>query len=531
LKKNYLLLSAASLACLQLGSVANAAPAWASACENLKKLAAPDFLVRAAELKQAGLQPGLASAMEEPQQTPQHCLFRGTIAPRTGVGGQKFGIGFELRMPLNWNGRFLFEGGGAMDGVEFPAYGAVSAPPNALTRGFAVVRTDSGHRGVNWDDGRFAVDQQARNDYAFNALDKVTLKAKQITTQFYGHKPNYSYFVGCSNGGRQAMLVSQRYPLYFDGVVAGNPAFNITRAALRTVWAIAVLAKISPKDAAGEPIISKAFSQPDLDLVVKGVLKQCDTLDGLADGIINDTRACKFTPRVLECKGAKNNACLTKAQVDALEAIATGPRDRSGRQIATTFPWDTGMSHWGATYLGTSPTSESNSWAATEMLSALRYHHLTPPNPKLDPLTMDFQDTLDRTKETEAMNDARSTFMTSFANTGKLILYTGLSDNVLSANDLVAWYEQAGGDTGGNTSDWARLFVIPGMLHCGGGMSTDSFDMLAAIQNWVEHGKAPDRVIATGEAFPGVSRPLCPWPKVARYKGGDTKSAASFACE
>lgn len=510
-----------------------AATPGSAACAGLKSLAEPDFIVREAALVPAGPVPGLKAAEEEPAVLPEHCLFRGTLSPRTGAHGEAFGIGFELRMPTAWNGRFVFEGGGGMDGIEFPAYGSLwgRLSPAAVSRGFAVVRTDSGHRGTSMNDGHFAIDQQARIDYAFNALDKVTLKAKAIIAAYYGKRAGYSYFIGCSNGGRQAMSVTERFPLYFDGVVAGDPSFNISHIAIREVWNIGVLSRIAPKDAAGRPILSKAFSKSDLKLVSDAVIKSCDALDGIADGMINDMAACHFDPRVLACSGNNTSSCLSEDQITAMHAVFEGPRDGQGRPLFVSYPYDTGIpTVWRGVHLGHSETSVPDSMEATLMLPTLRYHSLTPPEPTLDPLTVNIQEAWQRVAQTAALNDADWTFLNSFARHGKLILYQGISDYGLSAKELAAWYDRLAVDTGGHTQDWARLFLVPGMAHCSGGRATDQFDPLEAVQEWVEHGRAPERIVATGTAFPGQSRPLCPWPKVARYAQGDPKEASSFEC-
>ncbi len=512
---------------------AAAATPGSAACAGLKSLAEPDFIVREAVIVPAGRVPGLKAAEEESTVLPEHCLFRGTLSPRTGAHEEAFGIGFELRMPTAWNGRFVFEGGGGMDGIEFPAYGSLwgRLSPAAVSRGFAVVRTDSGHRGTSMNDGHFAIDQQARIDYAFNALEKVTLKAKAIIAAYYGKSAGYSYFIGCSNGGRQAMSVTERFPLYFDGVVAGDPSFNISHIAIREVWNIGVLSRIAPKDAAGRPILSKAFSASDLKLVSDAVIKSCDALDGIADGMINDMAACHFDPLVLACSGNSTSGCLSEDQITAMRAVFEGPRDGQGRPLFVSYPYDTGIpTVWRGVHLGHSETSVPDSMEATLMLPTLRYHSLTPPEPTLDPLTVNVQEAWQRVAQTAALNDADWTFLNSFARHGKLILYQGISDYGLSAKELAAWYDRLAVDTGGHTQDWARLFLVPGMAHCSGGRATDQFDPLEAVQEWVEHGRAPERIVATGTAFPGQSRPLCPWPKVARYAQGDPKEASSFEC-
>jgi hypothetical protein len=479
--------------------------------------------------------PGEAPATAPGMLLPEHCLFIATLAPRSGAQGQRLGIGIELRLPVIWNGRFAFEGGGGLDGLLRPSYGSVwgSIRPPALARGFAVASTDGGHRSSSMLDPHFALDQQARIDYAYNAVDKATFIAKALMARFYGRAPRRSYFIGCSNGGRQAMMVAERMPLQFDGVVAGDPTFRFTRINLDQAWNEIVLARAAPKDAAGRPILSRVMSEADLRLVASAVLKQCDGLDGLVDGMINDYRACHFDPAVLTCRGGKTPNCLTQAQVAALKALMDGPHDSRGRALYAPFPYDAGIADpaFYHMHFGTSPTGALNSADATLGFDSLRYFSMTPPEPGFDAMQFDFDRDPQRLLETAALSDADSIYLESFARHGKLILYHGLSDQGLSPLATAAWYDRLQSADGGRVEDWARLFLVPGMIHCGGGPATDQFDMLAAIQAWVEEGHAPERIIARGKSFPGVTRPLCPYPTIARYHGGDAKSEKSFACE
>jgi len=516
----------------------SAAPARAdeapARCAQLAALQLPELVVEEASWVPAGsvnVGPGNAGT---PLSLPAHCLFRATLAPRTSAAGQHLGIGIELRLPAQWNQRFLFQGGGGLDGVLGPSYGLVSGThfPPALSRGFAVVATDGGHRSGSMIDPHFALDQQARIDYAYNALDRTTQLAKVLIRRFYGQPASHSYFVGCSNGGRQAMVVAERLPLQFDGIVAGDPSFRLTRTNIAEAWNEIVLAKAAPRDPAGRPIISQALTEADLKLVSTAVLERCDALDGLADGMINDFKACHFDPAVLTCRGPKSPSCLTATQVAALKSLMSGPHDSQGRPLYAAFPYDAGISTpaFHGMHFGTSPTAVPNSADATLGFDTLRYYAMTPAAPDFDVFKFDFDRDVQLTAETAKINDADSINLNSFAGRGKLILYHGLSDQGLSPLDTLAWYQRLATANPGPVRDWARLFLVPGMTHCAGGPSTDQFDMLAAIQAWVEQGQAPDRIIATGEHFPGQSRPLCAWPQVARYAGGDTHQAESFSC-
>ncbi|HEY5409540.1 MAG TPA: tannase/feruloyl esterase family alpha/beta hydrolase [Caulobacteraceae bacterium] len=511
-------------------SLAHAQDGTADACRALTALASPTLRVETAELTPAGPMkaafgpPGAPAIM-----LPEHCRVRGTLDPRTGVGGKSYGIGFELRLPTKWNGRFLFQGGGGLDGAVNPAIGGAGAGEPALARGFAVVTTDAGHQGP---DAGFGDDQQARLDYAYQALGKVTAEAKAIIARFYGQGPRRSYFMGCSNGGRQGMMAAERYPLDFDGIIAGDPGFRLSRAAVGELWDTVQLAKIAPHDAQGRPIVSKALTPDDLKLLSKATLDACDGLDGLKDGLINDVRACRFSPRVLTCKAGATNGCLSPAKVSTIERIFGGAHDSKGRPIYASWPYDAGVGDmgWRIWKMGSAPTGAANGINQTMGLDALRRYFATPQDPAIGAAAFDFDKAAELTAETGTINDPTSTFMSSFVqHGGRLLLYQGLSDPVFSANDIIGWYDQLAKDAG-PPQDWARLFLVPGMNHCQGGPATDRFDALAALQAWVEDGKAPERLVATGAAFPGQSRPLCPYPKFAHYKGGDAALADSFAC-
>jgi feruloyl esterase len=454
-------------------------------------------------------------------------------ARASNLEDMSYGTGIEMRLPANWNHRFLFQGGGGLNGVLLPAVGSVGGFPSALSRGFAVVSTDSGHRGKNSIDSRFGVDQQAKLDFAYQAVARTTREAKSLVQRFYGQKPDYSYYMGCSTGGREAMLAAQRLPLEFDGVVAGNPSYNLTRVAINQIWSLQTVTRIAPKDASGTPDLSRAFSDVQLKAVSNAVLQKCDALDGLRDGMINDFQACHFDPKPMVCGSARAppaGQCLTTAQADALKAIFGGARNSRGESLYGTFPYDTGVASaaWRGMHLGSNGNPPAN---ATLGRDTLRNFAMTPPAPALDPLHFDFDRDVARTAETAAINDADGTLHTSFArHGGKMLVYHGLSDQAMATGALTDWYEHVTPRDAQGPQAWARLFLIPGMTHCGGGQSTDQFDMLAAIQEWVEKGRAPDRIIASGKAFPGLTRPLCPFPKVARFDGGAANEERSFSC-
>lgn len=531
-----------------LGQAAGPALAEPLRCADLAGLARPGLRISRAEPVPAGTLPAdnparaaLTGAARAGAALPAHCLVEGSIRPRTGAGGRDYGIGFELRLPEDWNGRLLFQGGGGLDGVLSEAVGAIpvagaTAPP-ALVRGYAVVSTDSGHRGRDSSDASFGEDQQARLDFAYAAIGEVSREARALLAARYGRGPDHAYFMGCSNGGRAAMMAAQRFPTEFDGIVAGAPAFRLTRAAIAQIWDIQAFLRAAPRDAEGRPILAAALSEDDLRLVADAVLRACDAADGLADGMINAMASCRFDPASLRCAGEKTATCLAAPQVEALQRVFGGARDGQGRQLYAPWPWDTGIAApgWRAWKLGTSRTAVPNARNATLGPPALGLVFMTPPEPGLDPLRFDFDRDPPRTAQMAAINDPTATMYSTFlARGGRMLVYQGNSDPVFSARDLAAYWQELARDNGGAAAlaGWARLFLVPGMTHCGGGPAPDDFDPLQAIEDWVERGMAPERPVARGAAFPGRSRPLCPWPLEARYTGGaDPQSAGSFNCQ
>src|SRR5688572_24855599 len=269
-----------------------------------------------------------------PSNLPAYCRLDGVLDRRTGTANTTYGIGFALALPENWNGRFLFQGGGGLNGSVQPPLGAQAAGASSgLSRGFAVVSTDTGHQGMGGFDASFMQDQQASLDFAYAAIGRVTEVAKRIIAQHYGKPPDRSYFAGCSTGGREAMLMTQRYPRYFDGVVAGAPAMRTSFSGIGDRWVAATLNEIAPKNAQGQPVTRDALSDSDKKTVLDGLTNACDAGDGLKDGLIFNINACRFDPKVLVCKGAKTDGCLSMAQATTLEKAFSGPKDSRGRQV------------------------------------------------------------------------------------------------------------------------------------------------------------------------------------------------------
>ena len=528
-----------------------------TSCASLAQLSMPDTAIAEVALVAAAV-------------LPEHCVVRGEIAARTGVtnpdtGSNAYGTKFELRLPTAWNGRFFYQGGFGTDGVVLQAagtlVGAIETP--ALQQGFAVVSSNGGHESSSLQAG-FGVDPQARIDVGYRSIGQVTPVAKSLIATYYGEPPHHSYFFGCSKGGQEAMQASQRYGDLFDGVVAGDPGFNLPRAALAEAWdtqAFAAAARaLSPGsvDAHGDPLLYTSFSQSALRLVTDAVLQACDSLDGLQDHMIFNVAACEgeFDPAALQCSGAPDDSCLAPVQVATLRTVFAGAMDSQGSALYPDWPYDSGIGSPGwATWKIGLPTAAPVNTAlnVTLGLSASRYLFATPPDPSLRQFTVDIDAfaraiTATGTDPNTGVEYAASSvdFMTAdstaldaFKNHGgKLILYHGVSDAVFSMNDTVRYYDALSVAYGGSTPGFARLFLVQGMNHCfGGDYAVDRFDTLAPIVRWVEEGQAPDALQATplspsASLLPaGIRRPLCAYPGYAHYDGaGDVNSAASFRC-
>jgi pimeloyl-ACP methyl ester carboxylesterase len=448
-----------------------------------------------------------------------YCKVDGVIDERTGEAGKPYAIAFSLAMPKNWNGRFMMQGGGGLNGVVATPLGTSAAGDvTALQRGFAVVTTDTGHQSDKGFDPGFFEDQEAVLNFLYQAIGKVAITAKQIVASYYGSAVEHSYYMGCSTGGREAMLMSQRYPRLFDGIVAGAPAMRTSFSNLADKWVAISLNQAAPKDDQGKPIAERALSAQDRTLVINGLLKSCDAQDGVADNIISNVAGCNFDPMTIACAGAKKDSCISREQAVAIRQGFAGPKNSHGVQVYPGFWYDTGI-------------------ADTQGIPGLLNPGFHPVIGKIDTIKMDV--------DSEAMNAATAsafvgdtaywTLLNTFSNNGgKLIFYHGVSDPWFSAQETTRYYKQLVKDNGGQekVSQWSRLFLVPGMGHCGGGSAAlDHFDMIDPIVDWVEKNNAPEQVIVTGNAFPNRNRPLCPYPAYAHYKGvGDPEKAENFEC-
>ncbi|STZ77311.1 tannase/feruloyl esterase family alpha/beta hydrolase [Bergeriella denitrificans] len=505
------------------------APASAQQCLALKNARIADTQITKAEWSADGEVAGdrmsaLTGGRGRAVQAGAHCIVEGEIGARTGIDSKPYGTKFQLRLPAAWNRKFLFQGGGGVNGFVGPALGSIpirasSATP-ALTRGYAVVSMDGGHPTPTPD---FGGDPEARLDFAYRSTGKVTAVAKSLIRQMYRAEPQHSYFMGCSNGGREAMIAAQRYPQEFDGVIAANPGFRLSRAAVAEVWDTHQFMKIAPKNADGHQILANALTQADLDKVSQAVLRRCDAKDGLKDGVINAWESCDFQPEM---------AGLSKAKTAALKAVFDGAKNSRGGQIYSGWYYDSGINAkgWRDWKLGDSQTAEPNARNVTLGAGSLKWYFMTPPVPDFDLSRFDFDTDTPKTDATGKINDATDTDMSAFKNNGgKFIIITGISDPVFSAKDQRDWFRAMQRDTP-DAASFSRMFMVPGMTHCGGGQAFDDFDPLTALENWHDHGTAPERILAKGKAFPGRSMPLCAYPKTATFTGGNPELAESFVC-
>lgn len=511
-----------------------------SACESLAKNAGlSDTTLQTRYVPADTRRPGNATSGAW---LPGHCVVTGHIGARTGVDGKRYSTGFELSLPDQWNGRFLYLGGGGNDGIlrDTSMSSSISiGTPSPLGQGYAVVSTDAGHQGQS---GSFGLDPVARVDHAFDAHAKTATTAKALIQQRYGHQPDRSYFSGCSGGGRQGMMFSQRYPDMFDGITAGAPAMRVSSGAtVAAMWNNMHLTAAAPRDDAGKPILSKAFSREDLNLVAQAINARCDAADGLADGMVNHFQACKFDPKALQCAGPKADSCLSGNQVQALNAVFTGPRDSRGTLLYAGQPWDPGLAApgWRAWTLGNSQTAKPDSRYNFLMVDALVHEFFTPPDLNFDPLKFNFDTDPARMSWFSAIYDtyADDRLAAYRKRGGKLLLIHGMSDAIFSATDTLDYYQRLAKHNGGlqEVQQFAKAFMVPGMNHCSGGPATDTYDSLQTMVDWVEKGVAPQSIAATATQanpyFPGRSRPLCAYPQFAKYNGnGNPESAASFTC-
>jgi feruloyl esterase len=509
----------AMLVAIVRGPAPMAAPPHES-CASLASIALADTRIKSVEeVDGPSFAPPGAAAING---LPRFCRVAAMTSPA---------VNFEVWLPLeDWNGKFQGVGNGANAGsIGYPAMAT------ALRRGYATAGTDTGHATSNARDGSWAVGHpELVIDFGYRAVHVTAENAKRIVQAFYRRTPIHSYFMSCSTGGRQALMEAQRFPEDYDGIVAGDPAANWTRFQTGGHLWIALALNKDPES---------HIPAGKLRLMDDAVNAACDAIDGIKDGVLDDPRQCKFDPRVLACQAGQNPAsCFTPKQVKAVSDIWSGAKTSSGEEVYPAYMRgaEAAAGGWSAYMAGTGPLT-GNHWQQAD--NVLRY--MVFENPKWDFRTFDFdKDVAFALTKLGKTFDAFDPDLTRFRQRdGKLILYHGWNDPSISPLNTINYYESVVALLQGQKSraeaerqaqEFIRLFMVPGMLHCGGGPGPNTFDMLSALESWVEKGRAPERVLAS-HSTSGVqdrTRPLCVYPKVAVYTGrGSTDDAANFACQ
>jgi Tannase and feruloyl esterase len=473
--------------------------AAAATCESLTSLAVKGGTVTLAQTVAPGAftppvgRAGGAGGANAFAALGQFCRVAVTLkpAPRSDIKA-------EVWMPSSgWNGKLQVVGNGGFAGtISYPAMA------NALAAGYAAASTDTGHTGPS--SNTFA-NEDVLVDFAHRAIHETAVAAKTTVNGFYGNAPRFSYFAGCSTGGRQAMTAAQRYPEDFNGIVAGAPASHTSTQAFGQIWFAQALADV-PRE--------------KLPLVHDAVLNACDALDGAKDGVLENPLACRFDPKVLACKdGADPASCLTTTQVAAVQKVYAGPSNpKTGKQV----------------YVGLERGSELG-WSPVPVGYAVDYFkYIVFKDPSWDPKALNYDAHVAQAAAGDNLIfDATNADLSAFtARGGKLIMYQGWGEPGIPPANLVRYYGQIQSKTG-NAKDAVRLFMVPGMGHCGGGTGVNTFDMVTALDQWVSAAKAPSQIPAS-RVRNGVSdrtRPLCAYPQIAVYKGsGSLEDAANFAC-
>ncbi|NML47634.1 tannase/feruloyl esterase family alpha/beta hydrolase [Ramlibacter sp. G-1-2-2] len=503
--------------------------------------------------------PGIAEAM------PEHCVVTARLNERKGpVDGKDYAIGFEMRLPTQWNGRFFYQANGGLDGFVTPAYGNIlggGPRTNGLQKGFAVLSSDAGHAFERSNPvigaATFGVDPQARLDYGYNAVAQLTPMARGLIAHYYGRPADRAYLVGSSNGGRHGMVAAARDTGGYDGIAVTTPGYNLPLAAVTQAWDAQQFATVARAKKGSVPDLETSFTPAESQVLSDAILQRCDALDGARDGLVGDLAACQraFDPQrdIASCAGDSGEHCLSPARKQVLAKVFAGPGLYAG------MPWDPGV--------------RGRNWREWKFVNsigprdaiALAFVFVTPPSSPqvvsgagstVPDFALNFSLERDAPKvyakdatytqsAMEFMTPPAPTSMNSFvARGGKILVAHGAADPVFSVLDSIKWYEGFVREHGA-AQDSARLFVVPGMNHSNSGPAADQFDLVDAVVAWVEQGVTPQQVVASVRG-PGSNAPnpevpagwsanrtrlLCPWPQVARYRGtGDAESAASFQC-
>ena len=499
-------------------AAARLAPAaQGTTCESLASLALPNATITLARAVEAGAfappvppggRPPSANAMRAYSELPAFCRVAATLTPSSDSD-----IKIEVWMPAaNWNGKFQAVGNGAFTGSI--RYGGGRSMASGLERGYATTSTDTGHVGGSASFGLGHPEKVI--DFGWRSVHEMTVTAKQVIAAYYGEGPRYSYWFGCSAGGRQAMKEAQRFPEDFDGIIAGAPGLDWTG---RAAGALRVAKPLEANEAA-------RLSSEDRQLVHAAVLEACDAADGVTDGVVGDPERCTFDPAVLQCTGSKDASCLTSTQVNTVRMLYSSPLNpKTNRPITGLLPG----SELGWTDLG---------WTRGARATGLdQYRYLVYGDPEWTVDRFSFETDIVRAEEADndTLNALDPNLKPFIDRGGKLIQYHGWSDSQISPANATQYYRRVVDAVGGvgAVDDSYRLFMAPGMGHCGGGEGPNTFDALTVLEEWVEQGTAPDRIVASRQRDGVVdrTRPLCPYPQVAVYTGsGSTDDAENFAC-
>src|SRR5262245_42121814 len=477
----------------------------ATSCESLQALALPETTILSAVLVPEGpfTPPSTSGTPPRPLAVPAACRVVGRVQPA---------INFEVWMPASgWNGKFQAVGGGGFAGAI--TYGGIA---NALRRGYAAASTDTGHTtatpGGSWALGH----PELVIDFGYRAIHEMTVKAKSIVAAFYGSGPRYSYFVGCSTGGRQGLMEAQRFPDDYDGIVAGAPANYWTRMPAGNLFTAGATLK---EDATRLPA-------PKLAALHAGALAACDARDGVTDRLIESPQRCEFDPGSLQCTGEETDACLTPAQIAAARKIyASAMNPRTKEEI---FPGMVPGSEltWNALAGGPQPFPLA--------VDFYKYFVFDEPNWDWKSMDCDKDVAAGEQRVGKVLNAIDPNLRAYKARGGRLIMYHGWNDQLITPLNTINYYNSVSKTMGAKeTDDFLRLFMAPGMLHCAGGSGPNAFDALSALERWVEHGGKPAELVASHSTNGVVdrTRPLCPYPQVATYTGGSIDAAASFVCK
>lgn len=462
-----------------------------------------------------------AATIPASDNAPEHCRVGLLVQPDMNI---------EVNLPTLWNGRLYMFGNGGYAGESFEAAGRVASRARGLKAGFVTAATDTGHSAQRDPGGTFAVNRQKLIDFGFRSLHVTAETAKRLIAAYYANPLAKSYFDGCSTGGRQALILAQRFPADFDGIIAGAPTLNYTAGQLaRIYWKQALAAN--------------PFPAAKLSLLASRVYDACDAKDGLKDGLIDNPLRCDFRPSrdLPRCDGADGADCFTPSQITALERIY-GDVSRHGKRYFPGWPvgaevaGPNGQSGWLGQYIDTATGQSAWNGYASGFVRFI----LGPGTPLANLTDADAIQKFDIEKDYENFAfashvlDATDPDLTAFRQRGgKLLMYFGWADPQLNPRVALEYYEEVASKMGPSTADFARLFMVPGMFHCGGGVGTSTFDTATPLVHWVEKGAAPAS-IAAARVVGGKTvrtRPLCPWPEVAHYKGsGSIDDAANFTC-